>query len=81
MEVFNTTFYKQSSKDIWDEVNDWLDSIFICIMKDNSIQKFIGFLDETYDGQINPHCECITNDDYSTDDIKYWGYVSNEIFD
>lgn len=50
-------------------------------MKDNSIQKFIGFLDETYDGQINPHCDCITSDDYSTDDIKYWGYVPNEIFD
>ena len=49
--------------------------------KDNSIQKFIGFLDETYDGQINAHCDCITNDDYSTDDIKYWGYIPNEIFD
>lgn len=81
MKVFNTTFFEQSTKDIWDLVNDWSSVTFICVMKDNSIQKFIGFLDETSEGQINAHCDCITSDDYSTDDIKYWGYVPNEIFD
>lgn len=81
MKVFNTVFFEQSAKDIWDEVNDWSSVTFICVMKDNSIQKFSGFLDENYDGEIFPHCDCITSDDYSTDDIKYWGYVPNEIFD
>ena len=81
MKAYSTTFYRQSEKDIWYEVNDWSDVTFICVMKDNSIQKFIGFLDETYDGQINPHCDCVTSDGYSTDDIKYWGYIPKEIFD
>lgn len=82
MKVFNTVFFEQSSKDIWDEVNDSSTTVtFICVMKDNSIQKFSGFLDENYKGQITPYCVCITSDDYGTDDIKYWGYVPNEIFD
>ncbi len=81
MKVFNTTFFEQSDKDIWDHVNDWSSVTFICIMKDNTIQRFSGFLDENYDGEIFPHCDCMTSDDYNTDDIKYWGIIDNEIFD
>lgn len=81
MKAYNTTFYKQSEKDIWDEINDWSITTFICVMKDNSIQRFNGYLDENYEGEISQNIDCITNDDYSLDDIRYWSIVDKKIFD
>lgn len=70
--TFNTTFYKQDEYDIWDAIKDWSSYHFICIMKDNTIQRFIGSLDENYIGEISQHLDCITSDDYDSYDINYW---------
>lgn len=41
-------------------------------MKDGKLAEFSGLHDETYDGEITTHIDCITNDKYDTDDIEMW---------
>jgi hypothetical protein len=42
-------------------------------MGDNTIQIFTGMCDETYDGQINQHLDCLDDSlPYSVDDIVMW---------
>ena len=73
LEVKETdAWHSQEKEDIYDAVKDWSSQTFVCIMKDGSIQKFIGNLDEDYEGHINAHIYG-TNDDYdNVDDIVKW---------
>lgn len=77
---FDTTFYP-NTYDICEKVDDLDIKNFICIMKDDTIQRFIGYLDENnYDSTI---FECITDNKtkYSINDIKYWAIIDSEVFD
>ena len=66
------TWHLQEKEDIYDAVKDWGLYTFACIMKDGSIQKFTGNLDEDYEGHINVHIYGV-NDDYdNVDDIVKW---------
>ena len=66
------TWHLQEKEDIYDAVKDWGLYTFVCIMKDGTIQKFIGNLDEDYEGHINVHIDGV-NDDYdNVDDIVKW---------
>lgn len=66
------TWHLQEKEDIYDAVKDWGFYTFICVMKDGTIQKFIGNLDEDYEGHINVHIHGV-NDDYdNVDDIVKW---------
>ena len=59
--------------DILDAVKPWNQHRFICIMKDDTIQIFTGICDETYDGEIVQHLDCIDDNlDYNIDDIVMW---------
>lgn len=59
--------------DILDAVTTWDRHRFICIMKDDTIQIFTGICDETYDGEIVQHLDCIDDNlDYNIDDIVMW---------
>jgi len=78
--TFNTIFYP-NTYDICEKVDDLDIKYFICVMKDNTVQHFIGYLD--YLDFDNPILECISDDEtkYSVFDIKYWAIINNEIFD
>jgi hypothetical protein len=66
------TWHLQEKEDIYDAVKDWSFYKFVCIMKDGTIQEFIGTLDEDYEGHINVHIDGV-NDDYdNVDDIIKW---------
>ena len=59
--------------DIFDAVKPWDIYRFICIMKDDTIQIFTGICDETYNGEIIVHLDCIDDNlDYDIDDIVMW---------
>ena len=59
--------------DILDAVLPWDKYRFICIMKDDTIQVFTGICDETYNGEIITHLDCIDDNlDYDIDDIVMW---------
>ena len=59
--------------EILDAVTTWDQHRFICIMKDDTIQIFTGICDETYDGEIVQHLDCIDDNlDYNIDDIVMW---------
>lgn len=78
--TFNTTFYP-NTYDICEKVDDLDIKYFICVMKDNTVQHFIGYLEENnYD---SPIFECVSDNEtkYSVFDIKYWAIINNEIFD
>ena len=64
-------WHRQSDEDIYDAFNDWSLHEFACIMKDGTVQKFTGILDECYDGSINKHVDCGV-DGFECDDIEYW---------
>lgn len=65
-------WHLQEKEDIYDAVKDWGLYTFACIMKDGTIQKFTGNLDEDCEGHINIHIDG-TNDDYDdVDDIVKW---------
>lgn len=64
-------WHKQSDEDIYDSFNDWSLHRFACIMKDGTVQRFTGILDECYDGSINKHVDCDA-DGFECDDIEYW---------
>jgi len=66
------TWHLQEKEDIYDAVKDWGLYKFVCIMKDGTIQRFNGCLDEDCEGHINVHINGI-NDDYDdVDDIVKW---------
>lgn len=65
-------WHLQEKEDIYDAVKDWGLYTFLCIMKDGTIQRFNGSLDENSEGHINVHINCV-NDDYdNVDDIVKW---------
>lgn len=66
------TWHLQEKEDIYDAVKDWSLHTFACVMKDGTIQKFSGILDEDCEGHINVHIDGV-NDDYdNVDDIVKW---------
>lgn len=66
------TWHLQEKENIYDAVKDWGLYTFACIMKDGTIQKFIGSLCEDCEGHINVHIDGV-NDDYdNVDDIVKW---------
>lgn len=66
------TWHLQEEENIYDAVKDWSLHTFVCVMKDGTIQKFIGSRDEDYEGHINVHIDGV-NDDYdNVDDIVKW---------
>lgn len=66
------TWHLQEKENIYDAVKNWSLYTFACIMKDGTIQKFTGNLDEDYEGHINVHIDGV-NDDYdNVDNIVKW---------
>ena len=66
------TWHLQEKENIYDAVKDWSLHTFAYIMKDGTIQKFTGNLDEDYEGHIYVHIYGV-NDDYDNiDDIVKW---------
>jgi len=66
------TWHLQEKEDIYDAVKGWGLYTFACIMKDGTIQRFNGSLDEDYEGHINVHINGV-NDNYdNVDDIVKW---------
>ena len=66
------TWHLQEKEDIYDAVKDWGLYTFACLMKDGTIQKFNGGMDEDYEGHIHVHIDGV-NDDYdNVDDIVKW---------
>ena len=66
------TWHLQEKEDIYDAVKDWGLYTFVCIMKDGTIQRFNGSLDEDYEGHIHVYINGV-NDDYdNVDDIVKW---------
>ena len=66
-------WHKQSEEDILFAIDDWTYRTFACMMKDGKLVKFSGLCDETYDGEITTHIDCISdNYDYGIDDIEMW---------
>ena len=66
------TWHLQEKENIYDAVKDWSLHTFVCIMKDETIQRFTGNMDEDCEGHINVHVNGV-NDDYDdVDDIVKW---------
>lgn len=66
------TWHLQEKEDIYDVVKDWELYAFACIMKDGTIQRFNGCLDEDCEGHVHVHIDGV-NDDYdNVDDIVKW---------
>lgn len=65
------TWHLQEKEDIYDAVKDWSLHTFVCVMKDGTIQKFTGCMDEDCEGHINVYIYGV-NDDYNNDDIVKW---------
>ena len=66
------TWHLQEKENIYDAVKDWSLHTFACIMKDETIQRFTGNMDEDCEGHINVHVNGV-NDDYDdVDDIVKW---------
>lgn len=79
LEVKEVDFWhKQSEEDIDDSIIGWSIHSFICLMKDGTIQEFTGIQDESYEGSISKHLDCV-NDNYEWeyDDITFWIEVPN----
>lgn len=66
------TWHLQEKENIYDAVEDWGLQTFACVMKDGTIQKFTGNLDEDYEGHINVHIYGANNDYDNVDDIVKW---------
>jgi hypothetical protein len=67
-----STWHLQEKEDIYDAVKDWSLHTFACVMKDGTIQKFTGILDEDCEGHISVNIDGV-NDDYdNVDDIIKW---------
>jgi hypothetical protein len=66
------TWHSQEKENIYDAVKDWSLHTFACVMKDGTIQKFTGMLDEDCEGHISVNIDGV-NDDYdNVDDIVKW---------
>lgn len=66
------TWHLQEKENIYDAVKDWSLYTFACLMKDGTIQRFNGCLDEDCEGNIDVHIDGV-NDDYDdVDDIVKW---------
>lgn len=65
-------WHNQEVDDIWDSFNDWEYHKFACISKGGNLLDFSGHMDEDSEGGVNKYIECITNVEYTTDDIAYW---------
>jgi hypothetical protein len=66
------TWHLQEKENVYDAVKDWSLHTFVCIMKDGTIQRFTGNMDEDCEGHINVHVNGV-NDDYDdVDDIVKW---------
>lgn len=78
--ILPATFYP-NKYDMCEKVDDLDIKHFICVMKDNTVQHFIGYLD--YLDFDNPIFECVSDNEtkYSFVDIKYWAIIDNETFD
>ena len=62
------TWHLQEKEDIYDAVKDWSLYIFACVMKDGTVQRFTGNLDEDYEGHINVYIDGVGD----VDDIVKW---------
>jgi hypothetical protein len=72
-EIKKMSWQVNSEHDIYDAIVGWDYHRFACVMSDNTIQIFTGMCDETYDGQINQHLDCLNDSlPYSVDDIVMW---------
>ena len=66
------TWHLQEKEDIYDAVKDWGLYKFVCVMKDGTVQRFNGCLDEDYEGHVHVHIDGV-NDDYdNVNDIIKW---------
>ena len=66
------TWHLQEKENIYDAVKDWSLHTFVCVMKDGTIQKFTGCMDEDCEGHISIYIDG-ANDDYdNVDDIVKW---------
>ena len=65
-------WHLQEKENIYDAVKDWGLHTFACIMKDGTIQKFSGNMDEDYEGHINVHIDGVKDDYDNVDDIVKW---------
>lgn len=74
LEVKEVDFWhKQSEEDIDDSIIGWSMHSFICLMKDGTTQEFTGIQDESYEGGISKHLDCVDdNYEWEYDDIVYW---------
>lgn len=63
-------WHKESEESIYDSIMDWSIHRFACLMKDDTIQVFLGIQDENHNGEIATHID--NADDYDTDDIVMW---------
>ena len=66
------TWHLQEKENIYNAVKGWSLQTFVCVMKDGSIQKFTGSIDDDYKGFITVHIDGV-NDVYDdVDDIVKW---------
>ena len=76
IEEKDVSWHLQEKEDIYDAVKDWSLHTFACVMKDGTIQKFTGILDEDYEGHISVNIDGV-NDDYdNVDDIVKWAELT-----
>jgi hypothetical protein len=52
--------------------DSWDSRRFICVMDDNTIQQFFGFIDETSEGEIIPEIYCLNEEYDNIDRIVWW---------
>ncbi len=66
------TWHLQEKEDIYDAVKDWSLYTFACLMKDGTVQKFTGYLDEDCEGHVNAHVDGVNYNYDDVDDIIKW---------
>ena len=71
MDVKNMSWQNNDDNCILNAVVGWNVQRFVCVMKDHTIQTFTSIFDETYDGEIVQHIDCM-DDNYGIDDIVMW---------
>lgn len=72
-------WHLQSKEDIYDAVKDWGLYKFVCIMKDGTIQRFNGSLDEDCEGHVHVHIDGVNEDYDNVDDIVYWIEIPTKV--
>jgi hypothetical protein len=66
------TWHLQEKENIYDAVKDWSLHTFVCIMKNGTIQRFTGNMDEDCEGHINVHINGVSDDYDDVEDIVKW---------